>query len=183
MNRLVLGLDHSGHPNTWLSWEEGVTAIYKNEVSWSMGDEVIYHGGTSRLTGLESTISVPSIIALKGVHKGKRRTPPLNNRNLFGRDRNICCYCGEHFSSDRLTRDHIIPMSRGGTNTWMNVTSSCCSCNCTKDNKLLSECSMELLYLPYVPDRCEHLILANRKILADQLEFIMAHLPKHSRLL
>ncbi len=65
----------------------------------------------------------------------------------------------------------------------MNVVGACKSCNCSKDNMLVSEWGKDLLFLPYIPDRCEHLILANRKILADQLEFISAHLPKHSRLL
>jgi len=42
---------------------------------------------------------------------------------------------------------------------------------------------LELLYAPYIPDRAEALILSNRRILADQMEFLVAHLPKHSRVL
>ena len=41
---------------------------------------------------------------------------------------------------------------------------------------------MPLLYVPYVPNRHEHFILRNRRILADQMEFLMAHLPQSSRL-
>jgi hypothetical protein len=41
---------------------------------------------------------------------------------------------------------------------------------------------MPLLYLPYVPNRHEHMILQNRRILADQMEYLMARVPKHSRL-
>jgi hypothetical protein len=33
-----------------------------------------------------------------------------------------------------------------------------------------------------VPNRHEHMILQNRRILADQMEYLMARVPKHSRL-
>ena len=41
---------------------------------------------------------------------------------------------------------------------------------------------MELVYVPYVPDRNEALLLQNRNILARQMEFLNDYLPKHSRL-
>jgi hypothetical protein len=42
---------------------------------------------------------------------------------------------------------------------------------------------MELLYLPYVPSHFENMILQNRNILADQMEYLIAGVPKHSRIL
>jgi hypothetical protein len=42
---------------------------------------------------------------------------------------------------------------------------------------------MPLLYTPYVPSLWEDFILRNRRILADQMEFLMAHVPKSSRLM
>ena len=41
---------------------------------------------------------------------------------------------------------------------------------------------MPLLYLPYIPNRYEHLILQNRRILQNQMDYLMAKVPKHSRL-
>jgi hypothetical protein len=41
---------------------------------------------------------------------------------------------------------------------------------------------MELLYAPYVPNRAEYLILTNRRILVDQMEFLSQHVPVQSRL-
>jgi hypothetical protein len=41
---------------------------------------------------------------------------------------------------------------------------------------------MELIYLPYVPNRAEYLILTNRRILADQMEYLLAGVPRTSRL-
>ena len=40
---------------------------------------------------------------------------------------------------------------------------------------------MTLLYTPYVPNKAEYLILSNRHILADQMDFLVQHVPKQSR--
>jgi len=180
---LILTLDSTGAPNRWSTWEEGVCYKVKDLIAWSLGDEEIYRGGKSRMTGEQSTVSVPSILAIRNLAKIKTRHATLTNRNLFGRDRHVCAYCGDaEIPAHRLTREHIVPISRGGKNIWMNVVTACKACNNKKDNKLLEEAGMELLYVPYVPDRAEALILSNRNILADQMEFLVSHLPKHSRM-
>ena len=108
--------------------------------------------------------------------------PPLNTRELFRRDRHMCAYCGGEFSYFRLTRDHITPLSRGGRDMWMNVVTACRHCNGHKRNRLPQESGMELLYAPYIPNKAEYLILTNRRILADQMEFLKQHVASHSRL-
>jgi len=42
---------------------------------------------------------------------------------------------------------------------------------------------MKLLYVPYAPNRAEYLILMNRNILADQMEFLLKQVKPISRLL
>lgn len=42
---------------------------------------------------------------------------------------NVCLYCGE---AKPLTRDHKVPLSRGGTDDIDNVVPACHSCNCAK---------------------------------------------------
>jgi 5-methylcytosine-specific restriction endonuclease McrA len=81
-----------------------------------------------------------------------------------------------------LSRDHIVPLSRGGEDRWMNVVTACRGCNSKKDNRTPEAARMPLLYLPYVPNRHEHMILQNRRILVDQMQYLMARVPKHSRL-
>ena len=66
---------------------------------------------------------------------------------------------------------------------WMNVVTSCRSCNHRKSHRTPKQVNMPLLYAPYVPSLWEDFILRNRRILADQMEFLMAHVPKSSRLL
>jgi 5-methylcytosine-specific restriction endonuclease McrA len=53
---------------------------------------------------------------------------------IAARDR--CAYCG---SVGSLTIDHIVPVTRGGTNDMANLTFACKSCNSSKYNTLLSE--------------------------------------------
>lgn len=45
---------------------------------------------------------------------------------------NRCLSCGEQ---KPLTRDHVIPVSKGGTNTIDNLQPLCLSCNCSKGDK------------------------------------------------
>jgi hypothetical protein len=44
------------------------------------------------------------------------------------------------------------------------------------------EANLSLMYLPYVPSLHEDMILRGRRILADQMEFLLASVPRHSRL-
>jgi len=185
---LVLQLDISGIPQQWISYEDACYHEAKGNVIWSMGAvEFDVFGGTCAATGEQSKLTINTIIAVNGKLSPKAmlhyNRVPLNNRTLFRRDQNMCAYCGHTFSASQLTRDHIHPTSRGGKNTWMNVVTACSSCNKVKDNKLLTEAGMELLYLPYVPNRAEWLILQNKKILSDQMEFLLKQVPKDSRLL
>ncbi len=47
-----------------------------------------------------------------------------------------CAYCGGAFSLSRLTIDHIVPLSKGGSWRNENITVACDSCNQAKGNKL-----------------------------------------------
>lgn len=183
---LILTLDNHGVPHRWVTWQQACFYYAKNLVAWTLGDVAFTaYGGISRLTGERSSITGHSIIAIRGkamAFKAFNQVPPLNNRELFRRDRYLCAYCGGEFHSLRLTRDHIRPVSRGGGDTWMNVVTACRHCNGVKRNRTPEEAGLQLLYAPYVPNKAEYLILTNRKILADQMEFLAQHVAANSRL-
>ncbi|MBI3938183.1 MAG: HNH endonuclease [Betaproteobacteria bacterium] len=183
---LILTLDMHGVPHRWITWEHACCYYARNQVAWSVGEQAFtVYGGINRVTGRRSSITSASIIAIKGkamAMKTFSQVPPLNNRELFHRDRHLCAYCGGVFPASRLTRDHITPFSRGGTDAWMNVVTACRTCNEKKSDRAPEHAGMELLYAPYVPNRAEYLILTNRRILADQMEFLAQHVPAQSRL-
>jgi hypothetical protein len=181
----VLKLSAQGLPQSWISLEQAVTHYAADEVRWEVGAQVaLFRGGHNAITGQQSQIAVNSIIGTKGVPKINPFTqrPGLTNSKLFARDRNICAYCGGHFHDEDLTREHIRPFAQNGLDNWMNVVTACRHCNHRKSNRTPEQAHMPLLYTPYVPSLWEDFILRNRRILADQMEFLMAHIPKTSRL-
>ena len=183
---LILQLDASGTPHRWINFETAAYYYAKGLVAWTPAEDgFTIYGGTNRDTCARSFMDMNTIIAVK--NESSRvipyRTPTLSNRALFRRDQNVCAYCGNEFKVEHLTRDHIIPRSKQGKDTWTNVVTACGGCNRKKDNLTLEESKMKLLYVPYTPNKSEFLILSNRNILADQMEFLLARVGKSSRLL
>jgi hypothetical protein len=182
---LILTLDPHGVPHRWVTWQHACFYYAKDLVAWTIGaHSFTIHGGLNRATGLRSEIRANSIIAIKGkalAGNQFNRIPPLDNRELFNRDRHICGYCGANLTGARLTRDHIMPVSQGGKDIWMNVVTACRPCNQRKSGRTPEQAHMQLLYAPYVPNKAEYLILSNRQILADQMDFLARHVPEKSR--
>ena len=187
MSPLILRLDVSGTPITWIAWEDAVCLYSRDMVAWTAGDSVFtFRGGISRKTGMLSQVIVNSIIAVKRSDRHgyvRRGVPPLNNRELFLRDGNLCMYCGDEFPDSQLTRDHVVPLSRGGRDCWSNVVAACKFCNARKGCRVPEEASVSLLAVPYVPNWAEFLALSNRRILVDQIEFLKSQFKQRNRLL
>ncbi|HCU89998.1 MAG TPA: restriction endonuclease [Gammaproteobacteria bacterium] len=189
MNRapLILRLDVAGTPLRWVPWQDAVCLYSRGLVAWTTGNnKFTFVGGTSRDTGIRSSVTVNSIIAIKRSSRGHhthRHVPPLNNHELFRRDGYMCLYCGSQLRKHQLTRDHVIPLSKGGRDSWSNVVSACRACNTRKGSRSPEVASMPLLAIPYVPNWAEFLALSNRKILADQMEFLRSQFRHKNRLM
>lgn len=184
MQPRILRLNQAGQPIEWVDWQEAVCLFAREMIVWTMGDVVKrVQGGHSRLTGLTTQISLPSIIACGGQQLARPRTNyPLNNPALFARDGYMCMYCSRPFPAAQLTRDHIVPTSRGGQDKWENVVAACRRCNQHKADHLLEELGMELVALPYRPNNAEYLALINSKrILGDQMAFLRGQFSRNSR--
>ncbi len=182
----VLSLDSSGRILDWISWQDAVGLYVRNAVSWTLGQPcLMVHGGQNRHTGEQSLIELHPIVASRSKARPLlvEPAPALTNQALFSRDRNLCLYCGQHFTRSELTRDHVFPVSRGGIDVWENVVSACLACNTRKGNRTPQQAGMPLLAVPFRPSWVEHLILSNRHILADQMDFLVSHLPRKRRLI
>lgn len=97
-------------------------------------------------------IRVPEVILLNGFNGFVRREVRFSRRNIFERDRNTCQYCGRAFPKPDLTIDHVIPSSRGGTDTWENLVLACVKCNVKKANRTPDEARMPLVRKPVKPN-------------------------------
>ena len=180
----VLSLDSNGKILDWISWQDAVCLYVRDAVAWTLGDPCLtIHGGRSRMTGEQSIIVLHPIVASRGHARPGLLdpAPTLTNMALFARDRSLCLYCGGHFHRSELTRDHVLPLSRGGRDSWENVVTACLGCNVRKGGRTPQQAGMPLLAVPYRPSWVEHLILSNRNILADQMEFLVHHLPRNRR--
>jgi len=98
----------------------------------------------------------PIVIRLtRFIHVPRRFRRQVTNTFLFARDGYTCQYCGRRASELRsresLTRDHVVPLSRGGTNMWTNVVTACSGCNTRKAHHLPDEIGMHLLHPPVEP--------------------------------
>lgn len=118
----------------------------------------------------------PSIIRLvKFVHVPRRFRRQVTNTFLFARDDYRCQYCHRRQYELRhrecLTRDHVVPLSRGGGNDWKNVVTACSSCNTRKGNRLPAECRMYPLVAPHEP-HFVHLAWAVRRLTNIQAKYI-----------
>lgn len=186
MEAQILRLNVAGQPVEWLHWQDAVSLFARDIVVWTMGEHVRrVWGGFSRVDGRQSFIDLPSIVASDGERLAKPRTNyALSNRTLFARDGYLCMYCGNKFHERELTRDHIVPKSKGGNDVWENVVSACRRCNQHKGDSSLELLNMELLALPYRPNLAEYMaLLNNRRILADQMEFLSGQFSKNYRTL
>lgn len=183
---LILRLDVTGQPLRWIPWRVAVVLDTRSMIAWNAGDHLFtFHGGFNRISGEQSIVTISSIIAVKGKLKnprGGRLVPPLSNAELFLRDGQMCMYCGRQHAEHMLTRDHVRPLSQGGKDTWSNVVTACKPCNHAKGARTPEQAGMSLLAVPFVPNRAEYLVLSNRRILADQMEFLKKRFRNGSRL-
>ncbi len=188
LGQQVLRLDISGMPLEWIDYRDAVRLYHTQQVAYACGS-LLYRlrGGFNAATGNRSVIDVNSIIATEGnTHVlGKVRndyTPPLNNQTLFKRDGYLCMYCGEHFSSSVLSRDHVTPLTLGGRDIWRNVVAACRRCNNHKAGRTPEQANMKLLAVPFTPSFAEYIYLKGRRVLTDQMEYLLAHIPRRSPL-
>lgn len=180
----VLSLDSAGRILDWISWQDAVCLYVRDAVSWTLGQTCLtVHGGYNRAAGGQSLIHLHPIVASRSRARNPSSdpAPALTNQALFARDRHLCLYCGRQCQRSELTRDHVLPLSRGGRDAWENVVSACLHCNVRKSNRTPQQAGMPLLAVPFRPSWVEHLILCNRHILSDQMDFLVSHLPRRKQ--
>jgi 5-methylcytosine-specific restriction endonuclease McrA len=188
LHHQVLRTDAAGMPLEWIDYREAARLYHLGQVAYACGS-LLYElrGGVNARSGRRTVVEVNSIIATAGHshNPGTLRTdyvPPLNNETLFKRDGYLCMYCGQRFPTALLSRDHVRPFCRGGHDVWTNVVAACRRCNNAKASRTPEESGMQLLAVPFTPTYAEYIFLKGRRVLADQMEYLLAHFPRSSPL-
>lgn len=116
---------------------------------------------------------LPRVIMLLGFNKIPKRKVVFSRLNVIYRDDMCCCYCGKQLPINKLTVDHVIPVSRwksipehgkpAHVHGWENQVSACEECNRKKGHKLLKECGFSLIKKPFEPKYMPFLVIARDK--------------------
>jgi hypothetical protein len=123
------------------SWEE--VSLF-NKAAWDK------YGKYNYFEHNKSVLGIPKIIRLTGYNKIPVKIK-LSRRNIILRDNHTCQYCNKKFALASLNIDHIQPKSKGGKNSWENLTCSCIKCNSHKRDRTPKQAGMKLLRQPKKP--------------------------------
>ncbi|HEB13094.1 MAG TPA: HNH endonuclease [Actinobacteria bacterium] len=146
----TLILNASAEPLNLIPARRAVILVLKEKA------EIIEGHIEKRFRSETKEMPYPLVVRLvKYVQIPRRWRSIVTNPILFARDEYTCQYCDRHKSvllrKERLTREHVKPVSRGGTDTWDNVTTACSSCNHKKGNRLPYEVRMYPKTTPFEP--------------------------------
>ena len=140
---LVLNADFrplSYFPLSLWSWQDAIKAVFLDRVN------IIDHYDV-RVRSPSLEMQLPSVVSLKE-YVPAARNPAFTRFNVFLRDKFSCQYCS---SREDLTFDHLLPRSRGGHTTWINVVAACSPCNLRKGNLTPDESKMWPSQRPFQP--------------------------------
>jgi 5-methylcytosine-specific restriction endonuclease McrA len=125
-----------------------VTTVYKGFLLVNNGKAEILKSSDKPIISGSYEFIRPLIIRLLNFVKFRVNKLKINRQRIYKRDNHQCAYCG---NKRNLTIDHIIPKSKGGENTWLNLITCCSSCNRTKGDRTPEEANMRLIVKPYEP--------------------------------
>ena len=121
----VLLLNQTYEPLGTVSVARAVIMVFKNTVSVEEFD------GDRVLRSARAEFPVPSVIRRRIYINIRRRREASSMKRLriYMRDKFRCQYCGDKKPAGELTLDHILPRSRGGDNSPVNVVTACVACH------------------------------------------------------
>lgn len=151
----TLVLSQSFEPVKIVSWKRAITLLFLGKV------EVIEeYERDIKTTSL--LVKIPAVVRLLEAFRRHKKPVKFSRINIYGRDKYTCQYCGvkKKKAIGDLTYDHIVPRSRGGKTTWLNIATCCQDCNRKKANRTPEQAGMRLLKTPVQPTAAPVLVVA-----------------------
>jgi 5-methylcytosine-specific restriction endonuclease McrA len=141
LNDRVLLLNQTYEPLGTLNVARAVVMTLRDSVFVEEWD------GERVLRSASAEFRVPSVIRRRTYINIRRRREQSSMKRLriYTRDKFRCQYCGAKKTASELTLDHILPRSRGGDNSPINVVTACLKCNNRKGDRTPDEARMPLL--------------------------------------
>lgn len=151
--RRTLVLDSTYMAKSIIATERAFVISYKGNAT-----VVETYPESFKLVNPELDIKKPSIIRIYKYVDTHYNKVPLNRTNIYKRDNYECVYCGCG-DVKQLTLDHVIPQSKGGSNSWDNLVTACKKCNSEKADLTTKEWNGSETPIPQRP---HHLMLMKK---------------------
>lgn len=154
---LVLNADFT--PLSIIDWQKAIIWHMKYLDNPKYGVDIVDFYKDDYIRGVnDKKYPIPCIARTKRFFRTIKQTITFSRKNIFVRDDHTCQYCGNVFSFNELTYDHVIPKSVWDYNTgsptcWTNIVTACVNCNRKKGNKTPKQANMTLLNLPVQPNK------------------------------
>jgi hypothetical protein len=124
---------------------------YMNPVKWEDWIKLEVRSYDLSIRSAKLSIRAPLILIAPNFNKMPMKSPRPTKDAIMKRDGNTCQYSGKKLSRKELNIDHIIPVSRGGKNTFENMVASEIGINRAKADKLPHEAGLKLIRTPPTP--------------------------------
>jgi 5-methylcytosine-specific restriction endonuclease McrA len=164
MKHQVLVLNQDYQALSICSVERAFVLVYLRKA------EMVHHNAQLSLKTVTQSFLMPTIIRLYSYVRVPYKKVSLTRTNVFRRDNNRCQYCGSHL---QLTLDHVIPRSRGGKDTWENLTTACQPCNTRKGDMTPEEAGLTLARHPFRPSYIMYLRDFSGKVHEEWRPFLL----------
>ena len=158
MEKIWVELGHRPSRNEWTAFKPGISydSIYRHFGGWTNAclKFIEYKSGATETANDEKQVKISKIddrlpstvVSNNNVLQTEKtieqtRTIPLSLRvKVMSRDNFRCVFCGKSPATDigvKLHIDHVIPFSKGGSNTLINLRTLCQECNLGKSDMIL----------------------------------------------
>ncbi len=144
LNAKVLILNQNYEPMSVINVKKAIALLFLGKA------EMIEAHNGQMIRSVSLAIPYPSIVRLSVYVKVPYKRIILSRKNILRRDAHRCQFCGR--SDLPLTVDHVVPISRGGEDSWENLVCACVVCNNRKGDRTPEEALMPLRRKPMRPN-------------------------------
>lgn len=124
-----------------------------NPVSWNTWINLPIRSWDLTISTVNRIYRVPTVIIATNFKKMpvKHFKGKPSKSAIYNRDNGVCQYSGKKLDRHSATVDHVIPRSRGGSDSWENFVLCSKDINSKKGNRLNDEIGLTLIRNPIVP--------------------------------
>ena len=131
-------------PHAIFSWQQAIVARVTGKI-----DVVETYEAT--VSSPSVTIRIPAVARLRRGPAMHKKSVKFSRQNIYARDAQKCCFCGERKPVRELNYDHVVPRAKGGRTDWLNIVTSCKTCNSRKGARTPKQAGMKMHFQPHVP--------------------------------